>query len=976
MRYAAFISYRHVDPDRKWAKWLHTRLERYRVPKAIVKAHGALPRIGRVFRDEEELAASADLSHEIKDALEQSQYLLVVCSPKTPASRWVNEEIREYAALGGRNRILALLTSGEPEESFPPAMLELGVEPLAADVREGSRGFKQVAELRILATLLGCRFDDLRQREHERRLRRAMWLTGLMALAAVLFGIVAIIALVQRNTAKSRELAVSSSYVLNEDPELAILLATEALRVQHTDEAEDALRAGLANFRLRAILPAGDGGVNQAIFSPDSKSLLTAGQDGTVRLWHVETASCNYIIHAHKTPATSLAFSPDGRLFVSASGDYDSERGENVARVWDATSGTLLEELKGHTGYITAAEFSHDGKFIITAGSDATARVWETASRKAKLALTGHTDVVTNAHFGKDDQNAFTSSLDGSAAEWDLATGQRVHRYVNPDSDQFFGLALSTDGKLIGTSERGYAQLVEAKDLRKWCEIPGNEPDHDIIDVAFSPDGKAVATAGTEGVSLIATIGSNPPADGVCPAIALRGHDGSINKIAFTQDGANLITASDDHTARIWETKTGRLTAQLLGHAGSVRDVSVSSDDKYAATASADGTVRLWAISSTLPRLTLPGRKGVAAPVGTRAFTWTDASASIRDMRDGREVIKLEGQYSPISEAIFSMDASLVLALSRDGTARVWNTTTGRLIHLLHSGDTALTHAAFSPSSDRIAIAASDGTVRVWNVKTGTRIAELRGHTAAVNGMMFSRDGSQLVTASDDRTVRVWNAWNGATLLVYRRHSGPVLRASFTADGKRVISASTGNGSLTSRAWNGEPVRVWDSRTGTDVFHLKGHSDVIQDAILSPDGKLVLTTSYDTTVRTWDPETGTNLSVLRGNTQEVTGAAFSPDSRFVVATGGDCSLHVWDARSGRSLLTVGEDVGCFEKAQFAANGEWVFAQNAQQVTGYPGANFIDLFTCEVCVNVDRLLALARGRVKRNMTASEKTRYLQ
>jgi hypothetical protein len=97
-RYGAFISYRHTDPDRQWAKWQHSKLETYRVPKRLV-ASGAPGRVGRVFRDEEELSASADLTQRIDEALAGARLLIVVCSPRTPESRWVNEEVKRFQAL-------------------------------------------------------------------------------------------------------------------------------------------------------------------------------------------------------------------------------------------------------------------------------------------------------------------------------------------------------------------------------------------------------------------------------------------------------------------------------------------------------------------------------------------------------------------------------------------------------------------------------------------------------------------------------------------------------------------------------------------------------------------------------------------------------------------------------------------------------------------------------------------------------------
>ena len=223
--YDAFISYRHVAPDRGWAKWLHGALETYRVPKQLV-AKGYPRRLTRVFRDEEELPANADLSAQITAALDQSKFLIVVCSPRAVDSRWVNAEVEHFRKLGRHDRILALLIEGDPKTSFPKALVEIrksvvyaspdgttsmrdvieDVEPLAADVRperadQKAHALRSNARLRLMACILGCRFDDLRQREAERRgqlARRAS--AGLVALVLILSGLT-VFAFVQRNEA-------------------------------------------------------------------------------------------------------------------------------------------------------------------------------------------------------------------------------------------------------------------------------------------------------------------------------------------------------------------------------------------------------------------------------------------------------------------------------------------------------------------------------------------------------------------------------------------------------------------------------------------------------------------------------------------------------------------------------------------------------------------------------------------------------
>lgn len=138
MKYDAFISYRHSELDMEIAKKIHAGLETYRIPKAVRDKTGKA-KMGRVFRDQEELPIGSDLDDNISEALKGSEYLIVICSPRTPESYWVCKEIQTFIELHDRNHILAALVEGEPDESFPPQLLtdDEGnpVEPLAADLR-------------------------------------------------------------------------------------------------------------------------------------------------------------------------------------------------------------------------------------------------------------------------------------------------------------------------------------------------------------------------------------------------------------------------------------------------------------------------------------------------------------------------------------------------------------------------------------------------------------------------------------------------------------------------------------------------------------------------------------------------------------------------------------------------------------------------------------------------------------------------
>jgi YD repeat-containing protein len=206
--YDAFISYRHVERDRKWAEWLIEALERYRVPKSL-RDKGFPERLRKIFRDEDEVPASADLTDQIRQALAASRFLIVVCSAFTPRSQWVCREIEIFNELGRGDHVLALLTEGEPADSFPAPMLErwrfdVGAdgsrqivkepkEPLAADVRPrqgvSMNEIRRVAMLRLVAVILGVKFDDLRQRDHARVHRRHLaWMSAAAAVLLLLAG--------------------------------------------------------------------------------------------------------------------------------------------------------------------------------------------------------------------------------------------------------------------------------------------------------------------------------------------------------------------------------------------------------------------------------------------------------------------------------------------------------------------------------------------------------------------------------------------------------------------------------------------------------------------------------------------------------------------------------------------------------------------------------------------------------------------
>lgn len=284
-KYKAYISYSHRDE--RWAIWLHRALESYRIPRKLVGtktgADEVPSRIKPVFRDRDDLSSTHDLGDTVKQALSDSENLIVICSPDAAASHWVNEEIRGFASLGRKKQIFCLIVDGEPggvgtaSTCFPAALAEIGLqEPLAADARKWADG-KHLSKLKLVAGMLGLSLDQLRRRDLQKRQR--VW--ALAAVVSIAVAAVLVTAVTARIAAQQRRDSGESlvGYKLNElrtilnlaeDPgdlgrlnqwnprELTILIA-------NAGEGEDALTTTAMNLREQGIRFWRNGALGQAM---------------------------------------------------------------------------------------------------------------------------------------------------------------------------------------------------------------------------------------------------------------------------------------------------------------------------------------------------------------------------------------------------------------------------------------------------------------------------------------------------------------------------------------------------------------------------------------------------------------------------------------------------------------------------------------------------------------------------------------
>jgi len=458
--------------------------------------------------------------------------------------------------------------------------------------------------------------------------------------------------------------------------------------------------------------------------------------------------------------------------------------------------------------------------------------------------------------------------------------------------------------------EDGLSRYASAETCRFSLAFSGHT--HFVESAEFSPDGNRVVTASDDHTARLWDANTG------AALATLSGHTGSVIKAVFSPDGSRVVTASLDHTARLWDANTGAALATLSGHTGLVNSAVFSPDGSRVVTASWDNTARLWDAKTGAALATLSGhtdavQTAVFSPDGSRVVTASsDNTARLWDANTGAELATLSGHAAWVNSAVFSPDGSRVVTASFDDTARLWDAKTGAALATLSGHTSGVLSAVFSPDGSRVVTASFDNTARLWDAKTRVALATLSGHTSRVHSAMFSPDGSRVVTASWDKTARLWDANTGAALATLSGHTGAVIKAVFSPDGSRVVTS-----------FNGNTARLWDAKTGAALATLSGHTIALQTAVFSPDGSRVVTASSDNTARLWDANTGAALATLSGHTDAVQTAVFSPDGSRVVTASFDDTARLWDANTGAELATLSGHTGPVNSAVFSPDGSRV-----------------------------------------------------
>jgi WD40 repeat protein len=605
------------------------------------------------------------------------------------------------------------------------------------------------------------------------------------------------------------------------------------------------------------------GAVRGLAVSPDGKILVSGGDDAKVRLWNVETGKQTSLLEGHNQIIHSVAISPDGKLILSGGDDAK-------VIVWDAMTGKeqrqhtpVLAENDPKPTRIESVMFTRDGRYHVVVDNLAM-RAWiennnafveanrlNGAGLKVLAQMPEATNVavagpvVVTWKFGLDPKYAelvkvppapvldlaiankgdvmltVHDNIDQPLVLWDARTGGKIRGFGRKEKT-CYSAVFTWDDRFVLTSDHDGI-------VRMWDVETGEEKGHwkahqNVARVLrILPDGNTLLTAGDDSfirlwslpeTKLVALkpagnpVPPPPPPDKpmVGELRKLQLHKSPVTSLAFSPKGDQLISGSDDRTARLWEPGTGKAIRALLGFKAAVTGVGFNSD----------GTI---AFVSTLE----PGQT-VVHPYNLNM--------------DAQELPSKVGHNGGINALATTRDGKYMITVGNDQTNRVWNLANAQMIRqfphkALYYG------TALSDDGDMGASIGNDKTVRLWNTNDGT---ELKKITAAgqVYGVAFSADGKFLATAGQDKIVRLFDAISGDEMKKFEGHTEAVLSVDFSRDGKRLVTGS-----------RDKTVRVWDIASGKELHMFDGHTDVVRCVKFSPDGTMAASASNDFTVRLW-----------------------------------------------------------------------------------------------------------------------------
>ncbi|MDM8564385.1 hypothetical protein QUF74_01885 [Candidatus Halobeggiatoa sp. HSG11] len=560
----------------------------------------------------------------------------------------------------------------------------------------------------------------------------------------------------------------------------------------------------------------------------------------------------DWFVHLMGGEAEDIFALPGEPLYtidVSADGKFLVTGGEknNLFVYTTDNSSKPLHVLAGHSESVWTVKFHNQS--IISSGDDKRIIFWDTLSgRKLRelkslinvraLAISPDGKYLASGGGNKDESIESNDNLDNLSI-WELATGKKMFGLPGHTDDiADGGLAFSPDGKYLASASLDKtARIWEVKTGRLLHILSGHTST--VEKAVFSPNSSLLATCSSDKTVRLWEIGTEQ----VNVLYRLQGHQEEVYGLKFIAEGRHLISASEDKTLRIWDTRSGVLLRVLQDHAGAINDIATYKDTIY--SASLDNTVRSWdaklpnqQIVDNLPDV--PTSVSIAPRGGLLAVGFKTGLLQLYSTEKLTLLQEIEDAHTDwVVRLSFNSNGSELISGSFDGRAKLWQVKDNKLLKSqVFEVDAAVYSVTFSPDDKLIATSDDKGRVGIFNIGTDQKNF-LDAHNGIAYSVSFNHDGSKLLTSGSDNYLKLWQfnqqkpIWS-----IDKRYE--ILSATFSADDKQISHVGLDN-----------LVHIYEVDKAKEQYAI-GHTEMLTRAIFSLDNKQVITASTDSTIRVWD----------------------------------------------------------------------------------------------------------------------------
>ncbi len=882
---------------------------------------GGASRIVRTHLDE----VMAQLTDEQRTTAAQVFRYLV--TPSGTKIAHTAEDLAEYAGISdmaqlvdmleelasGRERVLRPVPP--PVEQPGPPRYEIFHDVMAPAVLDWRRRY--VAEqdrLQADAVLAQTRQEAQEQhRRTKRRLRRSRLLSA--ALALLLAAAIAAVVYARRSSddaVAGRRLA-DYERLLPSDPAAALHAALGAWHKRNSPAAEAAVRTALdADNRLQ-VLSGHTGIVWTSRFAPDGKTVLTAGSDGTARIFDVARQHPPRILtpadHS-RSPLQAASFSQDGSMVATAAND-------GSVRVYSA-EGQPIDALRTFRQPAQAVWTTQHGRQLLLVSSTSYEEVvpavlWD-PKQNVQLAHYGdQTTGALTASLSRDGSEVVAADSTGSLTVWDTGAGRQLaHSESMGSAAAFPHFVTPTSGRIAAlASSSGTDWELKLWDWRKpSAAVMGSSSEaRSAVDLAVSNDGTRIAMVNDKFVVFF-----DAASDGYASASGYTAEQpAGIDGAEFSADGQWLLTAGVDGRSQVWAAAAfdGRPVAEFSGHRGEILSARFDPvDPTQVTTASVDGTARIWKFNSA--RLLRPAGGG-----------W-------------------------ITDAEFSSDGTHIVTAADTGDVQIWDAATGRARRTWNTYSPGiLVSAQFVANDDRIVTATRYSYApELWDWTKREQLVELTAEDQWISsGATVNQDGTRVAVGDYHNRVVEWDL-----------HSGRIVgKSADSHDGWFITSvAYVPNSNLVAAASDDGTVRIWDSKhlDGPAVRTLgRAGSTAVLALAVSPDGTRIVSVDGGHVIRIWRVADGQLERQIEGPSTTMSAVTFSPDGHLIAAAAADATVHVWDAKSGDPIATIQRHGDLVNSVRFATGG-------GIRLLTASDDNTSAIFACQTCESFSKVLAEA------------------